>query len=743
MIQRELYEFGPYMLDSRQMILRRGEEVLQLPPKLLETLLALVKQRGEVVTKQELMEILWPDSFVEEGNLTQNVFLLRRVLGKTDRGEEYIQTLSRRGYRMSVPVISVPVIEVKDGGEVKGGATPLEPQALEAPAAARADGPGAAPVARRASRRDGLLWVSAFASAGLILMLGALLTGPWWRESRAPQVSGYLQITHDGAIKRGHANQVGGPDAALFTDGTRVYFMEGSSDAPVIAQVSAGGGETGQIAVPFERPELLDFSPARSELLVAGTIDPAVAPLWVVPTPAGTAHPLGDISARDASWSPNGREMVYVTGLALYRAKSDGSESNLLVTLPGLGWQPRWSPDGQRLRLTVFDVKTSASTLWEVSREGTGLRPLLPEWLGGRQSADRPTNACCGSWSPDGKYFVFQETRGGRSEVWSMSENRGVFARISNSIEAPVQVTSGPLSLLAPVFSPDGAKLFVIGQQLRGELQRFDARTGQFVSYLGGISANFVDFSRDGQWITYVTYPEGTLWRSRIDGSDRLQLTFPPMEAMVPKWSSDGSLIAFYGIGTGKEQRLYLIAAGGGAPKPASVAGGGEMLPSWSPDGAYLMYSDSPFFSSSPRKVAVHRLELKTGRVEKLPGSEGLFAPQWSPDGQHVSAMALDGQQIRLFDFRTGLWSELAKGWGLVHWSRDGQYLYFLKYGKDSAVQRVHVSDRRVEDVASLKGVRQTGRLAGLDFGLTPDGAPLILRDTGTQEVYSMNWHAH
>ena len=111
----------------------------------------------------------------------------------------------------------------------------------------------------------------------------------------------------------------------------------------------------------------------------------------------------------------------------------------------------------------------------------------------------------------------------------------------------------------------------MIGQQLRGELQRFDVRTGQFVPYLGGISADFVDFSRDGQWVCYVAYPEGTLWRSLVDGGDRLQLTFPPMEAMVPKWSPDGSEIAFYGIGAGERQGLYVIAASGGTAKPVGV----------------------------------------------------------------------------------------------------------------------------------------------------------------------------
>jgi hypothetical protein len=102
--------------------------------------------------------------------------------------------------------------------------------------------------------------------------------------------------------------------------------------------------------------------------------------------------------------------------------------------------------------------------------------------------------------------------------------------------------------------------------------------------------------------------------------------------------------------------------------------------------------------------------------------------------------MALDGQRIMLFDFKTNAWSELVKGWGLVRWSPDGLYLYYLRYGPESAVMRIQLSNRHVEEVASLKGIRQAGRLAGLNFGLTPEGEPLVLRDVGTQEIYSLDW---
>src|ERR1700691_813880 len=740
LIQHEIFEFGPYVLDSAQMLLRRDGSMIQLQPRAVEMLLVLVRRRGEVVSKQELMEAVWPDSFVEEGNLTQNIFLLRRELGKTASGEEYIQTVSKRGYRMNVPVVDFAAEDVSRNGTTNTAAD-LEPKVFLGLVE------DSAPANSATLQQAGKNWlVAAVPVLAMLLVLAAGIAAAvlWRTETAQPRVSGYTQITHDGAMKRGSSASEAGPDAALFTDGNRVYFAEGSKDAPAIAEVSAKGGETARIAVPLDLPQLLDVSRGRSELLVAAGNTASVRPLWAVPVPAGGARRLGDVSAWDASWSPDGREMVYVKDADLYLAKSDGSDERRLTTLPGRGWQPRWSPDGQHIRLTIFNVRPSTFSLWEVSPDGTGLRPLMAGWNGengpGDGPAAGPINVCCGSWPPDGRYFVFQASRGGRSEIWSMPGRPGLMGRLFPSIDAPSQVTNGQLSSLAPVFSPDGRTLFVIGQQLRGELKAFDARVGQFVPCLGGISADFVDFSRDGKWVAFVSYPEGTLWRSRVDGSERLQLTVAPMEVTVPRWSPDGSQIAFYVIGGAKQQRLYLIGADGGTPKAATSLDGGEMSAHWSPDGGSILYSDFPFFSATPGKVAVHRLDLKTQKIETLPGSEGYFAPSWSPDGRYATGMALDGQRIMLFDFKTNAWSELVKGWGLVRWSPDGLYLYYLRYGPESAVMRIQLSNRHVEEVASLKGIHQAGRLAGLNFGLTPDGDPLVLRDVGTQEIYSLDW---
>src|SRR5262249_14335057 len=261
----------------------------------------------------------------------------------------------------------------------------------------------------------------------------------------------------------------------------------------------------------------------------------AKPPLWVLPVLGGSARRLGDVLANDGTWSPDGQKILYAAGRDLYLAKGDGTEPRKLVTAGGLPRHTRWSPDGTKLRFSIYNPETHLGSLWEVSAAGNNLHPLLPGW-------NNPPAECCGNWTPDGKYFVFQSDREGMTNIWAIREQGGFFRKHSGE---PVQLTGGPISVSAPVPSVDGKKLFVVGTQLRGELVRYDAKSGQFTPYLSGISAEHLSFSRDGQWLAYIAYPETTLWRSRVDGTSRLQLTFLPMRAILPHWSPDGKRIAF------------------------------------------------------------------------------------------------------------------------------------------------------------------------------------------------------
>jgi Tol biopolymer transport system component len=293
------------------------------------------------------------------------------------------------------------------------------------------------------------------------------------------------------------------------------------------------------------------------------------------------------------------------------------------------------------------------------------------------------------------------------------------------------------------VLSPEGKKLYVIGQKLRGELVRYDSESREWVPYLSGISADFVDFSKDGQWVAYTAFPEETLWRSRVDGSERLQLTFPPMQAVSPRWSPDSKRIAFWNVRPDKPWKISLISAAGGTPEPVLNEQHNEMDPTWSPDGNSLVFSYAPWFeTAAPGISAVYVIDLRTRKAVKLTGSEGLFGPRWSPDGRYIVANREDLQATMLFDVRTQTWTELAKSAGYSNWSRDGRYVYFVTFGRETSLLRVRVTDHRLEEVVSLKDFRQTGWAGATWTGLAPDDSPLMLRDIGTQEIYALDWKA-
>ena len=112
--------------------------------------------------------------------------------------------------------------------------------------------------------------------------------------------------------------------------------------------------------------------------------------------------------------------------------------------------------------------------------------------------------------------------------------------------------------------SLDGKRLFTIGSQSRGELVRYDKNARAFVPYLSGISASGLSFSRDGEWVVYLTHPEGALWRSRVDGSERIRLTEGAMSILLAFWSPARRQIAFMAQKPGQNIRAYLISADGG-----------------------------------------------------------------------------------------------------------------------------------------------------------------------------------
>ncbi len=162
--------------------------------------------------------------------------------------------------------------------------------------------------------------------------------------------------------------------------------------------------------------------------------------------------------------------------------------------------------------------------------------------------------------------------------------------------------------------------------------------------------------------------PKGICGAGRTDGSERMQLTRPPVHALYPAWSPDGKRIAFEGNSPGMLTRVYVISAAGGAAQPVLKEQHNQQYVSWSADGSSVLISYAWFLETKPlAPVIVH---LATHAIENLPGAEDLRQAEWSPNGRYIAARTVDRRTIKLFDSSTRKWLDLANSdVGFLLWS--------------------------------------------------------------------------
>jgi Tol biopolymer transport system component len=493
-------------------------------------------------------------------------------------------------------------------------------------------------------------------------------------------------------------------------------------------QVSTAGGDPLPIPSPLGAISVSDISPGGSELLVVQDRNDAYEfPLWILPVPSGSPRRVGEVVAHDASFSPDGGRIAYANGYDVFEVRRDGSGVRKIVSASESVDSPAWSRDGSHLRYRKGASNSRGGTVWEVGVDGSNPHPLF-SGAGG---------LCCGAWTSDGRYFLFSSRVAGEEGIWAVREKTGWFQRGSGK---PVLLSTGPLNYICAIPSRAGKQIFATGEQAQAELTRYDAASGQFVPFLGGVQAEHMSFSRDGQWVAYVTYPDGELWRSKVDGSQKLKLA-SGLRALLADWSPDGKRISF--VARQPTVALHIISADGGTPESLPMGDSPTLAHSWSPDGNTMVLGEWV----GTKAPVLRLLDLKTRQISIVPGSEGLIYPIWSPDGRYIAAEAEVGprQGQWLFEVTAHRWRKLPAAFNCNYWvwSHDSKYIYCDSLTEDEmTVVRLRVADDKIEKVASLKGIRRGIGAFGDWFGLGPGDAPLLLRNTGNQQIYALDWEA-
>ena len=555
------------------------------------------------------------------------------------------------------------------------------------------------------------LWVAATALAAILI--AALIV--WWRIPPAePQVESITQLTDDGQLKSGMA-----------TDGSRIYFNEGPTGSLKLAQVSVAGGPAAPVETRFANCWLIGALEDGSALLVAvgngSESFNVLDPLWQVPLPAGEPRRVGDVEVANASMFPDGR-IVFAQfaphadakgtaiGADWFVADKDGSTPYKLVSLPNVGWAAA-SAFGQHI--LFMQPSPGGRRLLDIKADGTGLREIQD-----------PTDVNTPRWTSGEKYIVYQSGNGSHSDIWLLPMQTGLFRRPGK----PIRLTNGPLPYSLPIPSRDGKQIFVLGTKQRGELVRYDMKSHEFVPFLQGISVTDPTFSRDGKWVAYLSYPEHTVWRSRSDGTERMQLTFAPTDARFPAISPDGTKVAFH---TGKNE-LFVVDMQGGQPQKVSDH---AYFASWSPDGTYLFSKVSlvPFRSQIT--------DLRTGATSVAPSSDGTSGGYWLSQSTVMAREAI-GTKFAIFNLKSQQWTDMPGISGDIenfYPSPDGNYLYYTTGGAEPKVLRYRFADRQIETVTSLNDLHRVVNYGNTQISVAPDGSPVFTRDTGYQEIYALN----
>ena len=700
-----LYEFGPFRLDPSERKLWRGNEEVALTPKAFDTLYLLVRNSGRVLEKDELITILWPNTFVEEGSLSNHIFLLRKALGEN---LSFIETVPRRGYRFVGAVRQLP---------------PAALPHLEKPLESHRQLASEVPVAWR---RRGAFAVAAIAVASALLVTGAAL---WLRgPAPLPDRSQWVPLTK-------FPDSVSQP--ALSADGRMLAFIRGDYTFFGPGQVYVKILPDGQ-PVQLTHDSLDKMSPvfsADGARIAYTTVDPQLSwDTWVVPTLGGEPQPW----LRNASglvWTGPQRVMFSKTKRSPHMGIVAAEESRIgerdvyvPAEEPGMAHRSYPSPDGKWVLLAEMD----RDHVWVPCR----LVPMDGSSLG-RQVG--PPGAACtfAAWSHDGRWMYLTSDAGGLNHIWRQRFPDG----------QPQQITAGPTEEEGIAMAPDG-RSFVTAVALENvSVWLHDARGDRQISLEG--NATEPKFTPDGEKLYYRIVKKtanffqfmkaaGEVWVADVESGHSTPLA-PGFQVFAYDISADGRRVVLETESHEGKPRLWLTSFEREMP-PQPIPNVEGRQPRFGPKGEIFFRGSDGF---------VYRVQQDGTGMQKAVKQPVLMLLAASPDAKWLVAWARTAENgsAAVYAFPLGEGPPvLIRGRIRWQWSPGGRFLslalpfhegqtYIISLPPGEALPPIPPAGLpSEEEIARLPGARRIDALRAVASPLP--GVYAFSRNTTQRNLY-------
>jgi|CXWL01.1.fsa_nt_gi Tol biopolymer transport system component/DNA-binding winged helix-turn-helix (wHTH) protein len=756
-----VYEFEKFRLDAVHLMLYRENAEIPLGPKAVEMVLALIERRGEIVSKDELMNVVWTDSSVEESNLSQYLHVLRKTLGDTQDHKPFIETLRRRGYRFNgdvavsedanghLPQRRGDAEEIKDpfldgGGEtVNQAQLQLRVQRRDNVVALAdwLDDPAPYPfeplaeMARPKQGRFGLRTAAIVATvtAGAAIFLAVfLLTGNNLRFEKDLVSMPFGEMTLSRLTTSGRTTH-----AAISSDGKYVAhsIADAEGDSLWVRRVDAPTGV--RVAGPAPSEFVwVSFAPeGDSVYYVALDKDKGDTALLRVPVLGGPASMVG-YDVGPIGFSPDGKQITYVrsdqdvTRLFVANADAGGERSIGLRQQPEYFWgywnAPAWSPDGKTIaaQVRLSDERGQYETILGVNVEDGSQTPLTsarwnyagqPVWLAGGE----------------GLLVTASERAGSPVQIWHIERTSGLATRVTNDLNDyhDLSLTSDSSRLVA-VQDHSVSSIWVAPVDESSRARQIATETGLVTDMAWTPDGRIIYRSNAGGG--------GDIWVVNADGSGSRQLTIGARATRGLAVSRDGRFI-FFGSDRGGRYNIWRIDADGSGSKQLTYTSD-NFYPYPTPDGTWVVFQ---------REVLESRLwKVPTDGGEPVPLSDTrAVRPVVSADGKMIAYTYLEpglegsrwsigvmsaegGSRIKRFDLpATVMPSER-----VVRWSADGGIAFPNSPGGGSDIWLQPLNGRPARQLTNFKGEQ----IVAFDWSV--DGSSLaIARGAITSDVVLIN----